>query len=336
MKGKLLFCLTCMFLLHTTILFSQPAEVRHLLDTTITLMQKNALNGQKVDWNKIRRQAYAICQKSNGMYEAGNAFRYLFQSVNDDHGMFYYKDSVFRWERHSAPISDSVQNEWNKRSGIKTAIFENAVGYLRVPSMPFSGKEEADKQAQQLNDSLCYLLAQNIKGLIIDLRINGGGAMYPMILGVQQLLPKGKIGSFTGRSNETWYLKENNFLLDSAILASITPKCSNAKVALPVAVLINGATGSSGEFFAIALKVIKNRIFIGEPTAGYATGNIGLQINKEASLLIASSYGRDANETIYKGIIQPDISIISPDSFNDLKKDEKVKAAIKWIKNQMN
>ena len=40
------------------------------------------------------------------------------------------------------------------------------------------------------------LLDKHVTGIILDLRLNGGGAMFPMMLGLEQLLHDGKIGSF--------------------------------------------------------------------------------------------------------------------------------------------
>ena len=60
---------------------------------------------------------------------------------------------------------------------IQKDILQDSIGYLRVPYMSFAERRELDKKAQSLNDSLCSLLDENVVGIILDLRLNGGRAM---------------------------------------------------------------------------------------------------------------------------------------------------------------
>jgi carboxyl-terminal processing protease len=197
--------------------------------------------------------------------------------------------------------------------------------------MSYAGKQKSDEDAQRLNDSLCYLLNKNAKGIIVDLRLNGGGNMYPMMLGLQQLQGEEKIGSFIAGKQESWYIKDNNFLLDTTMLASIVPKCTVNAQNLPVVVLIGRGTGSSGEFLTMSLKGRNNTKFIGTKTAGYVTVISGIPINEAAYLYLSTGYGEDRKGNMYKDPIEPDVTLETPDSFNDIENDEKVKAGIKWI-----
>jgi len=155
--------------------------------------------------------------------------------------------------------------------------------------------------------------------------------MFPMMLGLEQLLQDGKIGSFETKDPQSWILKEHNFYLDTTILTSIHPKCQLANKDIPVAVLTGPATGSSGEFLAIAFKKRRNTVFIGTETAGYITSTKGFKINDAVMLLLSTGYGRDRTGQIYEDALSPDIYIKEPDSFNDIKNDKKVLAAVKWI-----
>jgi C-terminal processing protease CtpA/Prc len=76
----------------------------------------------------------------------------------------------------------------------------------------------------------------------------------------------------------------------------------------------------------------KNTVLLGSETAGYVTVIQGLPVSDSAYMLISVGYGADRNGKIYKDAIQPDIPFASPDSFNDIRNDEKVKAAEKWLK----
>jgi hypothetical protein len=310
---------------------AQPKEVKFLVDTSIAIMKVNAVNRDKVDWAKIEKDAYSLIDTVKNAYQLGPVYRMLFQSLNDFHGGFYCWDSTYNWHRQEPEYSDSIRNEWKKGVVLQKKILPGNIGYLRVPFMSFAERKKLDQNAQSLNDSLCALLSKNVSGIVLDLRLNGGGAMYPMMLGLEQLLHEGKIGSFTDDSTE-WIIKDNSFRLDTMILTSIIPKCQAANQDIPVAVLIGPGTGSSGEFLAMSFKGRKNTIFIGTETAGYITATQGFKINDAASILLSVAYGRDRTGHVHDKALSPDIYINDPDSFNDIKNDKKVLAAIKWIK----
>jgi C-terminal processing protease CtpA/Prc len=311
--------------------FAQSKESRFLIDTCITILKKNSVNTGKVDWDIIQKTAYAKADKINDPAQLGDVMRFLMQSLNDFHGTIFYKDSMFKWTRNEPPLSDSIMNEWKKGVKIHPVILEGNIGYMRVPFIPYRGKEDADKRAQQLNDSLCYLLKKDVKGMVIDLRLNGGGAMFPMMLGMEQLLGEGKIGEFTN-GGEKWFIKDHNFLLDTAVLTTIQPSCSLEKTNFPVVVLIGKGTGSSGEFLTMAFKGRPNTYFVGNETAGYITAVAGFPVNDSAFINLSIGYGIDKKGNIYSTAILPDKTIESPDSFNDLSKDEKVRFAVEWIR----
>ena len=314
--------------------FAQSKEVKFLLDTTIAIMKSNAVNRDKVDWTKIEQNVNSQIAGKENAYQLGPVFRMLFQSINDFHGAFYCWDSEYRWHRPEPEYSDSIKNEWKKGVFLRKKILQGNIGYLRVPYMSFDERSILDQKAQSLNDSLCSLLDQDVAGIVLDLRLNSGGAMYPMMLGLEQLLHDGKIGSFETKESESWIIKDRGFYLDTMLLTSIIPKCRSINKDIPVAVLIGPATGSSGEFLAIAFKKRKNTIFIGTETAGYITTTRGFKIKDYVSILLSVGYGRDRTGEIYEQALSPDIYLNEPDSFNDIKNDKKVLAAIQWIKSK--
>ncbi len=330
MKNNIVFLLLISIGISTA--FGQSKEVRFLIDTTITLMKGNSANRDKVDWKKIEETASAEAVGKENAYQLGPIFRMFFQSLNDFHGNISCYDSTYRWHRPEAEYSDSIKNEWKKGVFLQMKILPDNIGYLRVPYMSFAERDKLNKKAQDLNDSLCALLNQNVNGIVLDLRLNGGGAMYPMMLGLEQLLHEGTIGSFEAKGHANWVIKNNSFYLDTSSLTSIVPKCSIPNRNIPVAVLIGQGTGSSGEFLAIAFKKRQNTVFIGSNTAGYVTSTMGFKINDAVWLMLATGYGRDREGQIYEQALSPDIYNKEPDSFNDIKNDKKVLAATLWIK----
>ena len=310
----------------------QSAEVKFLIDTTISIMKNNAVNAKSVDWDRVREDALAKAKDLTNPYQLGPTMRYLYKSINDFHGAFFYRDSVFQWRPKESKVSDSIMNEWKKGVQSITMVLDKNIGYLRIPSMPVASQNEFNTKAQRLNDSLCSLLNKNVKGIILDLRLNGGGAMHPMILGVEQLLMKGYIGSFRVKKKEDWFIRDNGFFVDTTLYSKITPRCNVDAQKIPIVILTSPHTGSSAECFIIAFKVRSNTVLLGSKTAGYTTVNTGMSINETAFMNLAVGYSADKNGKVYKEAIEPDIPFTSVDKFNNIPKDEKVKAAIKWLK----
>ncbi|MEO6906141.1 MAG: S41 family peptidase [Ginsengibacter sp.] len=334
MKQTIFIFLSLFFLTGTNSVFAQSDEVNFLIDTTISIMKNNAVNASTVNWDTLRSNALVKAKNIDNPYRLGSTMRYLYKSINDFHGAFFWKDSTFQWHRNGLPISDSIMNEWKKGVQSVTRILDKNIGYLRIPSMGGGSKEQFDRKAQSLNDSLCVLLNKNIKGIILDARLDGGGAMFPMILGVKHLLSDGYIGSFRTKKKEDWYIKNNGFFIDTTLLTEVKPRCNVNAEFMPVVILIGPGTGSSGEFFLMAFKGRKHTILLGSKTAGWITVNDGIPINDTAFINLSVGYGADKNGKIYKEALEPDIPITSVDKFNDIANDEKVKAAIKWLKLQ--
>ncbi|WP_256002023.1 S41 family peptidase [Pedobacter deserti] len=330
----LLFIGTVLSLIHVSASSQElkSKEIKSLIDSTILIMKKNSINSNQVDWVDVRENALLKARNLSNAYELGDVMRYLLRSVNDFHGAFFYRDSVFRYSKKDPVISDSIRNEWKKKSGVRAKILEDNIGYLRVPSMPGQSKHKFDSLAQSLSDSLCFLLKRNPKGIILDLRTNGGGALYPMVLGLEPLLGREYIGSFQTKVESKWLLQDHNFYIDTSKLASILPKCSTDASTLPVVILTSHATGSSGEFLIMAFKGRHHTVTLGETTAGYVTVNDGFKVNNDAFMNLSVGYGKDRNGNTYTRALDPDISISGPDNFNDLQHDKKIIAASGWLK----
>lgn len=311
-------------------------EVKFLIDTTISILKQNSLYADRVNWDEVKQTAQQKAVGITNPYYMGDVIRFLLKSANEFHGGFYYRDSIFKWNGKPVVMSDSTTKETNNRI-IRTRLLQNKISYVKLSSMWGPDKKTWDLLAQKLNDSLCNVLKPDTKGIIIDLRTDDGGTMYPMILGLRQLQYQGKLGAFYikgHKNNSNWYLKENNFLVDTTTLASIVPKCTVDGRKLSMVVLIGPGTGSSGEFTAISFKGRPKTLFIGEPTAGYDTSPISFKINKRASINVTIGSGLDRNDQPYNGPIKPDVAIKGVDSYNNLLKDDKVKAAINWLKKQ--
>jgi len=225
--------------------------------------------------------------------------------------------------------------KWQKVTGLSKKMLTANIGYLRVPGMMLD-TSQYNKKAQQLTDSLCALQQSGATKIIIDLRLNGGGTMFPMIAGLSPLLGNGK---FIGGANSEGVvvsmsvLENGKFYSEDGGAAKVINNCSKLSPKTTVVLLTSNLTGSAGECVAVAFKGRKNTRFIGETTAGFTIGNNGHWIiDGKAGIVIAESAIVDRNKNIYYYNVQPDELIWGGDNFEDYLQDKKIQAALKWMK----
>ena len=312
-----------------TKLNAQNKEAQVILDKTIEIMKNNSSNSNGVDWSKITVKANELAKDAKNPEDLGNSIRYLFQSLGDFHGRFGYKDSVFNWQKEKIKLTDEYRTAFKQKGNKFFTQQLGEVGYLRIPMTP---QEITKERAQALQDSLCQLLRVKPKGLIFDLRLNYGGTMWPMILGVNKVLKKGVVGGFIDSKNEVknWIVDDESIYEDKTKITSISSNCS-PNLEIPLVVIIGPGTASAAEDLIVALKTRPNTTFIGEPTTGAVSVVNGFKIDNDSWINLSIAHLIDKNKTLYKDKIHPDILVKGGDNLSNLEKDSKVKSALKHI-----
>lgn len=123
------------------------------------------------------------------------------------------------------------------------------IGYVRIQSITKQSPGEVRRIVQELNKD-------KLKGLIIDLRDNGGGLMSSTVEIADMFLRDGLILDVRGRRAETRKFSAN----DDELLQGV-----------PIAILVNRNTASAAEILAGALKDRGRAIVVGERTFGKGT-----------------------------------------------------------------
>lgn len=310
-------------------------SVKKYLDTTLNIFQHNALNAKTVDWKVLRHQVYIKAQGAKSNNDILGIFPYIFEQLNDHHGSLIYINNWYGWHPKKTAYSNvEINKAIQEKRGLSSQVINNTIGYILIPGNSDYQMKVTDSIAQQIRDSINKIHSKNIKAWIIDLRINNGGSMYPMLAGLGPLLGDGKIGGFSNQSGKItnlWIIKNGNLWIDSNQMSNVKADLLKINYQIPIAVLVSGRTASSGEVVAISMEGRPNTIIIGEPTAGYTTANTSFSINTYSTLNIASLYEVDRNNHAYKNNISPNIIINDGDNLKNLKSDLKVKAAIDWI-----
>src|SRR5262245_24495583 len=170
---------------------AQPKQVRLMLTKSIDELKAKSMNREEVDWSVLSSEAFNLAKDAEGPEDLGNSIRYLFRSLNDYHGFFRYKDSLFRWSKEQTEVPEIYSTEFAKKGNRFFTRQLGDIAYLRIPHVPAGVAQE---RVFQLRDSLCKVLSKNPKGLVFDLRLNGGGHAMAMIMGISGILNYGPVG----------------------------------------------------------------------------------------------------------------------------------------------
>ncbi len=271
--------------------------VRHC----IRLLDKQALYANTTEWREAKKEILAEAKTLATMDEA--------------HALVTKAASV-AGGKHSnlmAPVEDTTSYT---EIAPEVKMLECGIAYVQLPA--HSGVKVTDSLYMH---TVFDFLQENLgaKGVVLDLRDNTGGNMYPMIASVSPLLPDGTVISFKSRKRTT------PIPLDYVVrVAGLLEEVSKFPATTPVAILTNEWTASSGEATLLCFRGLDNVRTFGIPTAGYASSNVTHLLADGYTLLItmACDVAR-TGEVFCENPIVPDVNTETP-----------LEDAIGWIKTQ--
>jgi carboxyl-terminal processing protease len=309
-------------------------------DSLYVFIKHNGIMGEKVDWKTVDSMYGQQIKEAKSIKDTMNTFVKVLEQMNDVHTSMYYQNQYYG---HYQTLEDStiarltpLLSLSNKnRNTIGSKIIAGNVAYLSIPSLHPNGQEEINKKAQEIYDLIAEMYIKGCKSMIIDLRLNGGGNVYPMATGLSAVFGTGVLGYNYNRENDfdrTWTIKNNVLFLDDYQTAQIDTKKNLNFTNIPVVVLIGPVTMSSGSITSIFFKGRPNRKIIGEPTAsGYTTATYPYQMSPSLTVTLSTNYVADRNKKLYRDSVNPDILVYGGDDFDDFSKDLKVQRALKEL-----
>lgn len=315
-----------------------------MLDSAINEVRKNSIFKDNVDWNTLIPTIYQSVDLSavDSIRMIMPAIKKLYSEIGDNHGVFIYGSTPTKGYDGTVSRIDSnlYRYAFDEKYAFRTKLINGKYGYLAVPSpqIPsnyFDDKEMAinrmSEMAQQIQDSLYRFLAQDLDGIIIDLRLSMGGNTPILLSGLAPLIGEGVIlsiaksdGSTTPFSHQDGKLYEGEVLLSQTNSKMFSSNTS-------IVVLIGPLTSSAAEQTALSFKVKENVKFIGEQTAGYTTMTSLIHFRDDLIFTYASGHVKDRNNNIYKDSVDPDIAIVGGDNFESLESDRKIISSMKWF-----
>ncbi|GAA1848179.1 hypothetical protein GCM10009836_29800 [Pseudonocardia ailaonensis] len=141
---------------------------------------------------------------------------------------------------------------------------------------------------------------------VIDLRGNGGGAMWPMLAAVAPFLRgDGDVGASVYRdgNRDAWRLEGGIVLLRGREMA----RGEAGRRPGSVAVLTDEVTADAAEAVAVAFRGLPDVRSYGTATFGFPTGNVALPLPGGLQLTVTTSRFADRTGRVHEGPLTPDV-----------------------------
>lgn len=276
--GLILFLLACIMAS-----CSDPNE--NYVKKAVRIMDKNGIYAQGPEWEKAKEEA--LSAKPSSLEEAQEMVLKAGKVAGGKHTFLMIADEV----------NDNDTSGWEMPT---VELLENDIAYIKLPAFSGNAEEEVKYANTVLN-----AIPDALQGVIIDLRGNRGGNMYPMIAAVHRFLPDDVILKFSSRKRP---MSINTFFVMKSVgIAEQKP------INCPVALLTDEWTGSSGEAVLLCFRGLSNARAFGLPTAGYCSCNQPFPL-PGGSLLVLTT-GEDiarTGEAFCDDPIEPDVTTEMP------------------------
>ena len=201
---------------------------------------------------------------------------------------------------------------------IKAQVLDNNIGYIQMNMFDANtGKEFGSKLAE--------LKAKNIKGLVLDLRQNGGGYLDQCVEVTSNFVKKGDTVVYT--------IDKNN-------KREVEKSIGGIAYGMKLVVLVDGNTASASEVFSGAIRDYKAGTIVGTKTFGKGIVQTTLpdRIDGSALKVTTSKYYSPSGININKLGITPDIIIEDADAVKnkgDINKDKQLQKAVEIMKDKI-
>ena len=189
--------------------------------------------------------------------------------------------------------------------------YSKKIGIVDIPTfyVDFKALQKGDRNfkstTRDVKNLIRELMAEDVNGIVIDLRDNGGGSLQEAKLLTGLFIDRGPTVQIRSKSNRVDILDDKDI--------SVTYDG-------PLAVLVNRLSASASEIFAGAIQDYERGVIIGSQTFGKGTVQSLLPLNRgQLKLTQAKFYRISGESTQEKGII-PDIvypSRYDPDSIGE-------------------
>lgn len=266
----------------------------------IALQQMDSLGlyAQGEDWDSLKSETAEQLKTSKSYQESRDLLKPALKLAGGKHSYFLTE----------ADLAASTQESQEPTS----QVLEGDLLYLQLTDILTADKGQLTNYATTLQTALDQ---PGLRGVIIDLRDNRGGNMYPMLAGLSSLLPDDDLVRFENRTGDQMTISLKEVGNWSGI------PLAEEKQDLPVAILTSDYTASSAEIVAMSFQGLDRVRVFGQPTAGFTTSNQNFPLYDGTDLVLTTSRLVSRTGQTY------DNDPIQPDVLTDQPKEE----AVAWL-----
>ena len=275
--------------------------VTDYLDELLNVMQANSIRRREIDWPALRQRVAERVSSlgAQTIAEAGPAILLALELLGDNHSSYMSASGT--------TLSNPAFANCTQSGGLTPSLPAD-VGYVRVNSISGAGAA-AVAYAQAMHTAIRERDRDDLAGWIVDLRLNGGGNMFPMLAGIGPILGEGTAGYFF--DHERGFFLEFGYRYGAALagataVTEVVPPYELLRPGPRVAVITSRRTASSGEAIAVAFRGRPNTRFFGSPTCGVPTSNQGFRLSDGGVLLLTTALDADRMRRIYNEPLVPD------------------------------
>lgn len=296
---------------------SLSPQAREYLEGVLSLMERQSLRRQEIDWDDFRTEVLAAADGARSTADTYPAIRVALELLGDGHSRFRTPDGTVLFVPTRSCVAPAVS---------AAPSLPATIGYVRIPAFSARG-EAATAFAREIQQAIRAQDHDSVVGWVVDLRGNVGGSMWPMIVGVGPLLGDGAHGFFVepGEASDGWLYDDGvvRFSDGATSVTTVDAPYHLRRTPPRVAVLLDGRVASAGEGVAIAFRSRPQTASFGTTTCGFATGVVGYPLADGATLGLTTSMMADIWKRTYPNGVQPDEVIADPDGV--------VRRAVEWL-----
>lgn len=286
-------------------LYLVPPSAEHYGKDALATIGKNGIYSGSDEW----KSTYEECLK---MIENAESYEDTYPAIKKALSVCGGKHSMLMTKSESQSTSDSYDEV------LPTVSLNGDIAVIKLPD--FLGTAEAGRKYAKVAEDFIHENRDKVNGVVLDLRGNTGGDMGPMATAVSSLLPDGELMYYHYRSYDVPVTLKDGVISNAGTGGkSLYP---DEKLKVPVAILTDGMTASSGEALTLCFRGLENVKTFGTPTAGYTSVNMLYSLYDGAQMYLTVAFDKARTGEIFKETsIEPDVATDSP-----------LEAALEWLR----
>lgn len=281
-----------------------PSAERYGKDALATI-GKNGIYSGSDEW----KSTYEECLKT---IENAESYEDTYPAIKKALSVGGGKHSMLMTKSESQDTTESYDEV------LPTVSLNGDIAVIKLPD--FLGTAEAGRKYAKVAEDFIHENRDKINGVVLDLRGNTGGDMGPMATAVSSLLPDGELMYYHYRSYDVPVTLKDGVISNAGTGGKSLYPEENLNV--PVAILTDGMTASSGEALTLCFRGLENVKTFGAPTAGYTSVNMLYSLYDGAQMYLTVAFDKARTGEVFEETrIEPDVVTDSP-----------LEAALEWLR----